>query len=105
MKLPDNDVTRNYSFDYAKGVYAVIVKKSVIVTAVGKSDKIYDGTTNYKNYVDFIVDGVIDADKGKIGQPHYDDKATSAKDVGEYTLSVTLPTLEKTGNQTKLSHT
>ncbi len=96
VKLPDNAVTNNYDFDYVDDK-AIIIPRSIIVTAVGGT-KAYDGTTNYRSYVSFEVEGIMDADRGKIGAPAYDGEATRNRNVGTHALTVTLQTLESTGN-------
>ena len=99
VRLPSNDVTNNYDFTY-EDADAIILKKSVTVTALDGT-KVYDGTTAYTQYVDFDVEGVIDADRGRIGSPRYAvDVAdqNAIRNAGEYVLKVTLPTLENTGN-------
>ncbi len=99
VRLDDNDVTKNYDFTYVTDE-VVILRKAATVTALDGT-KVYDGTTAYRTCVDFAVEGVIDADRGRIGSPHYYVDVTDEnviRNVGEYTLAVQLPTLEKTEN-------
>ncbi len=96
VRLPSNDVTNNYDFTYEDD-NAVILKKFATVTALGGT-KVYDGYAGWNGFT-FEVDGVIDADReNKIGFPHYDGDATKDKNVGVHELTVSLSTLEKTGN-------
>ncbi len=95
VTLPNNTVTSNYSITYEGTVYT-ISKKDLTVSAVGGS-KVYDGTVG--SGFDFNVTGLANGDtKEMLGAPTYGGDAGSNKNVGSYSLTVTLPTNTVTSN-------
>ncbi len=88
VRLTENPVTNNYNIIYIDGAF-VITPKSITVSAIS-SDKVYDGMVG--GNFDFTVNGLVGGDtKDVLGTPIYSGTATSALNVGSYTISVVLP--------------
>ncbi len=88
VTLPANSVTNNYDISYFEGQF-IITPKSITVQAVG-GEKIYDGKEGGK--FNITVTNLASTDNiSVLGTPVYGGNATSAVNVGSYTLTVTLP--------------
>ena len=89
VSLPSNTATNNYSITYHNGTVE-ITKKDLTVTAVGGT-KTYDGTTSNYRYYSFTATGLVSADTvSELGSATYGGEATTNKNVGTHTLTVTL---------------
>lgn len=88
ISLPKNTTTSNYNITYIPGEF-VVTPKSVSVT-VDNVSKTYDGLTG--GSFTFKVSGMASSDTVAVfGTPYYTGTATTARNVGTYSLSVTLP--------------
>ena len=87
VEFAENNVTKNYEIEVIKGKLE-ITKKDITVSAANGS-KVYDGLVG--GTFDYNVSGLAYGDdKYCLGTATYSGSATKAKDVGSYTLSVTL---------------
>ena len=95
VRLQSNAVTNNYVISYQDGNYK-ITKKALTVKAIA-TNRVYDGTAGG----DFTVDvtGLVSKDTvAMLGNPIWSGTATTAKNVGTYTLKVQFATSTTTNN-------
>ena len=90
-----NNVTKNYEIAYHDGTYT-ITKRDLTITVSG-GEKIYDGVQG--GSFSISASGLINSETvANLGTPIYSGSATTAKNVGVYELSVTLPANTYTNN-------
>ncbi len=97
VSLDYDAAVKNYELSYNTGRFD-IQKKPLTITAVGNS-KVYDGTLASTSEFSFKVDGLVaDETKESLGTPIYNGDATTDKNVGEHTLTITFTGNEVTNN-------
>ena len=93
VKLPGNS---NYEIvDYKEGVYT-IQKRKMTITPISTT-KVYDGSKGGE--FDFVVSGLADGEtKEMLGKPTFSGSAITAKNVGKYSLIVSIEKNEMMNN-------
>ncbi len=88
VSLNYDAAVKNYELSYNTGRFD-IQKKPLTVTAIGNS-KVYDGKLALTSEFDFSVIGLVAGEtKESLGTPTYNGDATTNKNVGEHTLTLT----------------